>query len=66
MQLFFPAAFTKHGELLVVAEALQRNGKSLRESRPVAFTADEAYQDSIEIRKAQENPTAMIFKRPKL
>ncbi|CAI7646634.1 unnamed protein product [Penicillium manginii] len=48
------ALFQKHGELLVVAEALDLNRNSLRKSRPVAFTAEEAYQDILGIQRAQE------------
>ncbi|CAI7670204.1 unnamed protein product [Penicillium pancosmium] len=47
-------AFRFHGELLVVAEALDLNGNSLRKSRPVVFTADATYQDILEIQRAQE------------
>ncbi|KAJ5995150.1 ASST-domain-containing protein [Penicillium waksmanii] len=63
----FPTAFTNHGELLVVAEALDHNGNSLRKSRPVEFTADEAYQDILEIRRARgRSKSAMSSKRLEL
>jgi hypothetical protein len=59
--------FWNHGELLVVAEALDMNDNSLRKSRPVAFTADVTHQDILEIQRAQEHSNSgMSYKRLEL